>query len=667
MSLMLRSALAGLGLTALATVALAAEPAAPVRLINQNDVIGISVKQSLIAMAKTGKGPFDIATAEGIERAYERHGNHPIWVDGNGYTSKALAVIDELKKASDWGLNDKDYSVPAVQGSNLTTVNLAEAELALTRVAVKYARDAHSGRFDPLRISEMIERGSTLPDPVAVLTGLTTTDDPATFLKDFNPKHAEFERLRQKYLALRGGRVDPDQVRVPDGPRLKPGDSSNDIVLIRQRMRVASNGDPKVYDEALAAAVRDVQQTRGYRADGVITSTFRRLLNQQLKAAPPRTAQMEKLMANMERWRWLPEDLGKTHIFNNVPEFTTRVVRDGEIIHETRIVVGKTETATPIFSNKMRYLEFNPYWRVPDSIKVNELLPAIARRGSGALAGRGLKMAINGREINASTVNFGSTDIRNYEIYMPPGPGNALGDVKFMFPNRFAVYMHDTPSKDLFGANSRAFSHGCVRVQNPHRFAEVIMGEGSGWSIDRTKSQFADKENMQIQLDKPIDVHMTYFTIRIDAQGQMRTIDDVYSHDRRTIHAMAGRWGSVDVQREPKAEGPGEAMANIRGGGNDNVIKVFSGGSGTFASIFNGNDGPKKKRKRARSEDRAERVKVRKPKSSGDGGTFLSGGFFGGFTSVAKSKPVFRIRKARPSRAVEDPWANNPGHLVLKH
>ena len=584
MATKLRIMVASFGLLASAGLALAAEPTAPARLITQADVVGITVKQTLVAAAKAGNGPFDIATAEAIEKFYENHDNLPVWVDAQGYNAKAKQIIAELKRASDWGLFPADYAVADTGAGTPSTAKLADAELALTRAAVHYAHDAHVGRFDPQRISELIDLMSVPPNATAVLTGLSNASDPAAFLTSFNPTHPEFDWLRKKYLALRGNDADQAVPHIPDGPRLKPGDFSADIPLIRQRLHVfaPSNGDPQAYDEVLAVAVKDFEDSHGYRTDGLITPAVRRLLNQQQQAQPTKSAQIEKILANMERWRWLPEAMGKDYVFDNIPEYLTRIVKDGQVIHTAKIVVGKPDTPTAIFSNSLKYVEFHPFWRIPDSIKVKELLPAIANGGSGAIARRGLKMATNGKEVNPATVNFGSTDIRAYEFYQPPGPGNALGEVKFMFPNHYDIYMHDTPSKDLFADNARAFSHGCMRVQNPQKFAEIVMAEGSGWSPERVKQQFADVNNQQVPLDKPLPVHVVYFTVRATADGQLSFIDDVYGHDRRVTLALAGKWGQVSKQMAPKSTVDPALMAGIRGDsyGSVNVS------SGSFLDIF---------------------------------------------------------------------------------
>ena len=584
---------------AVAGLASAAEPMGPSRLITQADVIGITVKQTLLAAAKSGNGPFDITTAEAIEKFYDQHDNLPIWVDGQGFTEKAKQVVAELRRASDWGLAPADYAVSDVAPGTPSIATLAQAELALTRAVVNYAHDAHVGRFDPQRISELIDLMSTPPNATAVLSGLSSAKEPAKFLADFNPHHPEFAWLRQKYLSMRTLEPEPVLERIPEGLKLRPGDVSADIPLIRKRLHVtlAVDANAQLYDDALAAAVKDFEDAHGFHRDGLLTPAVRRLLNQRLIAQPAKSSQVDKILANMERWRWLPEDLGKKYVFDNIPEFLTRVVNDGQIVHQAKIVVGKPDTPTAIFSNSLKYVEFHPFWRIPDSIKVKELLPAIASGGSGAIARRGLKMATNGKEVNPSTVDFGSTDIRAFEFFQPPGPANALGDVKFMFPNHYDIYMHDTPAKDLFADNVRAFSHGCMRVQDPKKFAEVVMEAGSGWSPEKVRQQFADMTNQQIPLDKPLPVHVVYFTVRPAADGQLTFIDDVYGHDRRVTLALAGKWSDVSKQLAPKSTVDPTLMAGIRGDGYGSSAALDSG---TFLDIFGNPTAPPKKHGRGR-------------------------------------------------------------------
>jgi murein L,D-transpeptidase YcbB/YkuD len=255
------------------------------------------------------------------------------------------------------------------------------------------------------------------------------------------------------------------------------------------------------------------------------------------------------ILANMEQWRWMPEDLGAFHITVNVPEYAIRVVRDGEAVHTERVIVGEIANQTPVFSDKMSTVVFHPFWGVPDSIKVNELLPSLAR--GSALERQGLRVQYNGRDVDPRSVDWSQADIRNFHVYQPPGSSNVLGVVKFLFPNQHQTYMHDTPTKNLFNASQRTFSHGCMRVRNPLKLAEAVMGHDRGWTMADVDDALANgPENNNITLDRKIPVHMTYFTVVANPDGSYQTFNDVYGHEKRITLALAGRWGQIDKGRD---------------------------------------------------------------------------------------------------------------------
>ncbi|MCZ7595132.1 MAG: L,D-transpeptidase family protein [Hyphomicrobium sp.] len=238
----------------------------------------------------------------------------------------------------------------------------------------------------------------------------------------------------------------------------------------------------------------------------------------------------------------MPEDLGRNHVWVNVPEFKVRVVKDRAVLLEERVIAGELDTQTPIFSEAIETIYFHPRWNVPESIKVNEIGPAIAR-------GRRRDMVVmrNGKVIRPSQINWSKADIRNYDIYQPSGPGNALGLVKFTFPNKHSVYMHDTPSKGLFDAAQRTFSHGCVRVKNPQRLAEMLLSIDKDWSADRVALLLkGEPEENGVHLDQHIPVHITYFTALVDEDGELTTAKDVYGHEKRITQALQGKWNSID-------------------------------------------------------------------------------------------------------------------------
>ncbi len=296
-----------------------------------------------------------------------------------------------------------------------------------------------------------------------------------------------------------------------------------------------------------------------------------------------RKANADTLAANMERWRWLPRELGKTHVIVNIPDFTLRVVDQDKTAWSTRIVVGKVGAqATPLFSDTMKYITVNPTWNVPPSIIRNEYLPAL-QRDPNALARIGLKMT-----------NNSDGSIR---IYQPPGERNALGRIRFNFPNRFLVYQHDTPDKHLFAKEQRTFSHGCMRVQNPEQYAEVLLSlsqPDSGFTADRIRKMFGTSER-NIHLKSPIPVHLTYQTAFVDDANQLQTRPDVYGHDRAITDLLRNNRGSADtpvarnynssskpvVSRQP-SQPDSFAQQRAAGRNGERVARQFEYGGSTF-------------------------------------------------------------------------------------
>jgi L,D-transpeptidase YcbB len=505
-----------------------------------------------------------VADMQAIDRAYRERAGATIWVTADGLTPRAAALIATLDGSAEWGLDPSNYPVArsVFQGADIDA--LASIELAYSRAAIGYARDAHVGRFDPVAISDLIDRMSVRPAPDQVLRQLASTDDVKATLLAFQPKHPQFERLRQLWLASRV----PEAKVSSSGPKLKPGTRHPDVALIRLALGVPATGNDdsarETYDPALVDAIRAFQTNQGMKSDGIIGKKLRQVLaaGSQAQGTTMTGDDVDRLRANMERWRWLPEELGPFYILNNIPEYTTRVVKNDVIIHEERIVVGKPTTPTSLFSKNMSYIELNPYWNVPESIKLKELLPALRRGGSSALTRRGLRVTVNGKNLHPSQVRWNRIDMRKVGIFQPPGVSNALGRVKFMFPNSHDIYMHDTPSKELFEQEARAFSHGCVRVRDPQQLAEVILTEVNVIKPETVAAEFAKTENRQIQLIKPFPVHIGYFTAWVNDDGTVTTFPDVYGHDQRTTLALAGRMREIRRQEAvPIDPGTGASVA----------------------------------------------------------------------------------------------------------
>jgi murein L,D-transpeptidase YcbB/YkuD len=256
---------------------------------------------------------------------------------------------------------------------------------------------------------------------------------------------------------------------------------------------------------------------------------------------------VHRLIVNMERWRWLPEDLGAFYVWDSVPEQMTKVYDQGRQVLAERIVVGKPNTPTPMFSADMLFVIFHPSWGVPPGMKANELWPQLREAGGGffgiggassVLEGHGLRVTRGGQPVNPNSINWSSVNIQQFEFTQGPGPNNVLGIVKFRFPNKHNVYMHDTPERHLFGGAVRAFSHGCMRVQNPIRLAEVLLAYDKGWSADAVQTYV--KRGGEIKLTKPIPVHITYFTATVADDGKVQHWPDIYGLDARVASALDG-------------------------------------------------------------------------------------------------------------------------------
>ncbi|MEO1265879.1 MAG: L,D-transpeptidase family protein, partial [Pseudomonadota bacterium] len=269
-----------------------------------------------------------------------------------------------------------------------------------------------------------------------------------------------------------------------------------------------------------------------------------------------REQKLRRIRLNMEMWRWMPEELGATHVIANIPAFKVRLNRDGQTIFEERVVVGKYTTQTPLFSDVMEHIIFRPTWGVPNSIKVRELLPGLLR-GGDPISRKGLRLQVRGRDANPRSVNWRRADIRNYTVYQPSGPRNALGNVKFMFPNRHAIYMHDTPSKHLFKRSTRMYSHGCIRIRNPQNFAKVLLKTANDWAADQTAQTYKRGPNKeQVNFDAPIPVHLIYATAWVDPKTEkLSFFKDVYKHERHLKFALAGDYRKIrKVRRSVSAD-----------------------------------------------------------------------------------------------------------------
>ncbi|MEM7695789.1 MAG: L,D-transpeptidase family protein [Pseudomonadota bacterium] len=435
---------------------------------------------------------------------------------------RAKALRDRLAAATLDGLNPADYFVPHGMGK-------ASEDVALTEAALAFANHAYSGRLDPKSVSPIMTMVPPKLDEARFLRRLARTPNIGKTLDKLSPQHAGFTRLRAALAKTLKARPDP-RVLIGKGPNLKRGQKSPRVAALRSRLNatVLRGNDPTQYDAGLLAAVKAFQKSKGLAADGIVGPRTVRALD-GVVAPDDRTA----LISNMERWRWLPRGLGGHHVFVNIPEYRVRVISGGTETYNGRVIVGSPRNPTPIFSDEIEHVVVNPYWNVPFSIAKNEMLGGIQSNPSGYFARRNYEAVVGGRVVNPASLDWHAGMLHRVRIRQRPGRSNALGAVKFLFPNKHAVYLHDTPSKGLFRRDRRALSHGCVRVQNPFDFASALLKNEPKMSGSSIRRMVGGSQRWLNTADH-IPVHLTYFTRTVDADGQMKRFGDIYGYDART-------------------------------------------------------------------------------------------------------------------------------------
>ncbi len=521
----------------------AAEAAAPVP-----DPVPPAIETALAAAGAYGK-----ADHKALADFYAERGFLPLWIADGRFDGAARAVIRRLENADAYGLDPSRYALPPIDvgiSGGATPADLAGAELDLTAAALKFAADAQGGIFDPATLGKFMSATPVRPKREAVLAGLGTANDKVAYLEGFNPPQPGFKALKKLLADLKaraGQRALPE---IPEGPSLKPGMIDERLPVLRIRLGLPEVAPPPldsdmraetdlslIYDNAAVEAVKAFQQRAGLEVDGVIGPQTRSALNGGSEVT------IADVLVNMERWRWVPRDMGTHHVWVNIPEYMLRVVTDGAPEFETRVIVGTSENQTPIFSDEIEYVDVNPYWNVPRSIAVKEMMPEIrrdpyffARRGLEVIyTGGGRDMVIDPRSVDWS---LWDGETMPFRFRQPPGGENALGRVKFMFPNKHAVYLHDTPTRNLFGRSVRSFSHGCVRVDKPVEFADALLSREEQLNGQAIKHLIGGGANGSLPLKRHVPVHLTYFTVWGDEAGGVQKRPDIYRYDARMKAAM---------------------------------------------------------------------------------------------------------------------------------
>ncbi|MCK1745600.1 L,D-transpeptidase family protein [Bradyrhizobium sp. 139] len=514
-----------------------------------------------------------------VEKFYGARDFAPVWTQSGSLTAAAKGVIARLKDAASDGLNPADYPVPDFAAAT-TPDALADAELKLTASMFDYARQAQSGRMHWSQVSGDILYPEHPVDPNEVLAKVTTAADASAALDSYNPPQKLYKELKAKLAELRGQGNGP-VIEIADGPALKytPAGKKKQAEIVvedsrvpqlRAKLGITENASDTHYDATVAEAVRKFQNGAEIKATGILDDKTVKAIN-----TPKRDKQIDVVLVNMERWRWLPRDLGvpslgDAYVILNIPDYTLKVMQRGQQVWTTRVVTGKPGThATPLLTETMKYITVNPTWNVPPSIVYNEYLPAL-QQDPTVLQRMGLKLEQN---------RDGSV-----HISQPPGEANALGRIRFNFPNKFLVYQHDTPDKNLFARDERAFSHGCMRVQNPDQYASVLLNialPNEKYTPERVRSMYG-KSEIDLKFPTPIPVNITYQTAFVDEGGKLQFRKDVYGRDATMINILKNGRGkdleNIVAHSQPSYSRPATTLPP--------GVAVASGGFGSSGPNF---------------------------------------------------------------------------------
>ena len=466
-----------------------------------------------------------------VEKFYSAREYAPQWTQAGKLTDSGKGIVARLKDAAAEGLNPADYPVPDFTAA-ASPDQLADAEMKLTASMLDYARQAQSGRMHWSQVSADILYPEHPTDPAEVLTNISTAKDASAALDGYNPPHKLYRELKAKLAELRG-QGDGPLVQIAEGPALAfkagtrklPAVAPEDprVPQLRAKLGISENADDTHYDAKVAEAVRKFQESADLKATGVLDDRTVKAIN-----SPKRDRQIDTVIVNMERWRWLPRQLGAASLGNayvilNIPDFTLKVMQNGAQVWNTRVVTGKPgQHATPLLTETMKFITVNPTWNVPPSIIYNEYLPAL-QQDPTVLQRMGLKL---------ERAHDGSI-----HISQPPGEANALGRIRFNFPNKFLVYQHDTPDKNLFAREERAFSHGCMRVQNPDQYASTLLNivtPNERYTPEKIRGMYGHSE-IDLKFPTPIPVNITYQTAFVDDAGKLQIRKDIYGRDATMI------------------------------------------------------------------------------------------------------------------------------------
>lgn len=532
--------------------------------------------QSLLGSEILDRQVGDADIRDAVRGFYTDVGEILAWSGRSGPGKRADAALALLGSAEQHGLSPADYQVAdlaaeraGIEGASTSEQKRRAAifDIRLTAALLRFGRDLSIGRLEPTAIDRTARGQRERPDLGAALAASYTDLD--GWAEQIEPRHLEYAWLKQGLAALRGATAKGGWPTVP-ARSYRPGVTHAGVATLRRRLAAsgdlgAARVDGQRYDDDLARAVRIFQEHHGLAPTGVADARTLAILN------VPLDARIRQVELNLDRWRWLPDNLGERHFRVNIPYFHLEAYEHGQLALDIRAVVGKKGNETPIFSDEMTHVVMSPYWNIPPTIAQDETLPAVSRDPT-FLERQNIEIVrVSGN--GADTVDPASVDwndasaLEGLRFRQRPGVGNALGLVKFLFPNQHNVYVHDTPADALFSRLGRAFSHGCVRVEEPLTLAEYVLGGEPRWTTETISAAMHAGTETHVKLKVPIPIHIVYFTAWVDRDGGLHFREDVYGYDAKQLETVrrppAPRRSKPKPQARPDS---GDAIRTARVG-----------------------------------------------------------------------------------------------------
>ena len=514
---------------------------------NQGDSVHWFISNEINELEKSGKATLDgvkIIGNQVIIGLYESVNYFPVWTDPKNIND----LLKILEGSYNEGLNPEDYHLEFIKDYLKSpiypkTQDIAAADIIMTDAILTYAFHMVQGKVHPTELDPNWNYSERpLPDNVEfrllhrLETG--TLDEAEVFLRPEIPLYVKLQNIFARLDSLKKSGGDIQPLEYP-GMALRPGDSS--AVVRDLKVHISRYGydfsHPENYrfDKELEEAIKDFQMINGLETDGICGKSTYKALNVSLDE------RLDIIRVNMERCRWLNNDLPQEFLLVNIADYTLYIIKKREIDYQCRVVVGKQYHKTPVFTSDIKYVVFNPTWTVPYSIASKEMLPKL-KKDPNYLQNRNMVLLSGDKEVNPSTVDFNQYSQKNfpYTIRQEPGPNNALGLVKFIFPNKYSVYLHDTPSKSKFEKTERAFSHGCVRVKDPLILAEQLLGE-KGYDSNKIAEVIKSKETKNVYLSNPMPVMIMYWTCYVNTEGRIYFFRDIYGRDKKVLDVLRKR------------------------------------------------------------------------------------------------------------------------------